>query len=73
MSFKRYQVDLAFKQPLPPELQGQLTAIEATIRNVKAKATNINAGLPNEEDTTKAVWHICRHDTNELCDPEQDI
>ena len=60
---KRYTLDLAFKLPLAPALQGQLTAFEATIRTVlRNSAEKINAGLPNEENTTKATWHICKHD-----------
>ena len=76
MSYKRYQLDLAFKLPLDPALQGQLTAFEATVRNVlRNSAEDINAGLPNEENTTKATWHICHHDSGNTisCEPEQVI
>ena len=43
------------------------------IRDLKALAVKINEGLPNEEMTVKASWHICNHDTGELCEEEQDI
>ena len=74
MAYKRYVIDLAFKLPLPSTLTGQLTAFEATIRNVlRQSAGKINVGLINEEDTIKATWHICRHDENLPCEPEQEI
>ena len=76
MAYKRYQLDLAFKLPLDPVLEGQLTAFEAVIRTVlRRSATKINAGLPNEEDTTYAAWHKCYHDEsiNKPCEPEEDI
>lgn len=76
MAYKRYMLDLAFKLPLAPPLQGTLTAFEATIRNVlRNSAENINAGLPNEEDTTRAVWHVCNHDSGNTipCEPEVEI
>ena len=72
--YRRYMLDLAFKLPLTVGLQGQLTAFEATIRNIlRNSAENINAGLPNEENTTKAAWHICNHDEGLPCEPEQEI
>ena len=43
------------------------------IRDLKALAVKINEGLPNEEMTVKASWHICNHDCGELCEEEQDI
>lgn len=73
MPYKRYRLDLAFLEPLEPGLQGKLTAMEASIRNVKRSATKINAGLPNEEATTRAVYHRCKHDIGEMCEPEQEI
>ncbi len=63
MPYRRYQLDLAFKLPLSGGLQGTLTAFEATIHNIlRNSAEKINAGLPNEENTTKATYHICDHD-----------
>ena len=72
MAYKRYKIDLAFKLPLEPALDDQLTAFEANIRTVlRPSAKKINAGQPNEEDTTKAVWHICNHDDNAPCEPKE--
>lgn len=74
MSFIRYSVELAFKEPIDPALNGLLTAMEATIRQAKPHAVKINEGLPDEEDTTEAVWHICHHDaTDVICEPKQEI
>ena len=74
MSFIRFTPDLA----IPVATWNALpTATRTTIRNkiqqLKSYAVKINEGLPNEEDTTKAVYHICHHDTGETCEPEQDI
>ena len=74
MSYKRYSVDLAFKEPIEPALNGLLTAMEATIRQAKPRASIINEGSLEEENTVRAVWHICHHDTgDQLCEPEQEI
>ncbi len=50
-------------------------AIRDRIRELKAKAVKINAGLPNEEMTIKAVWHKCYHDEIPFkpCESEQEI
>lgn len=74
MSYKRYMLDLAFLMPLEPPLQGELTAFEATIRTVlRNSATKINEGLPNEEDTTKATWHECNHDSGNKVSCGQEV
>lgn len=73
MSLKRYNLDLAFQEPVSPAVQGLLMAMEATIRKAKPFAVVINAGQPNEEMTVVAQWHRCRHDTNEKCEAELEV
>ena len=73
MSLKRYNIDLAFKEPISRANQGLLTALETAIRNAKRLAVKINEDRDNEEDTIRAVWHICHHDTGETCEAEQEI
>ncbi len=72
MSYLRFKIDLAIKQPIPAELQPRLPAIRDYIRQLKAYAMRINAGLPNEEPM-RATFHICRHDEGKPCEPEQEI
>jgi len=48
-------------------------AARDAIRDLKALAVKINDGAANEEMTVNARWHICHHDTGELCEPEQEI
>ena len=66
-------MDLAVKEPIPPQLSGQLVAIKAAICMFKAHAERINEGLPNEENTVYLMQHICHHDTGEPCEPEEEI
>jgi len=73
MSYLRYRIDLAVKEPIPAALEAELTAIEARICGLHGYSEKINEGLSNEEDTVRATKHICRHDTGEPCDPEQDL
>ena len=73
MSFKRYNIQLAYKEPLSPSLQGKLTAMENVIKAVLGEAVKINAGLANEEMTVTAKYHICRHDEGKSCKPEVEI
>ena len=73
MSYRRYMIDLAIPEPLPSTLRGQLTAIEEHIRVLKSFAVKINEGKDNEEMTTRAVWHICHHDSGGNCEPESEI
>mgnify|MGYP001572131045 CR=1 FL=1 len=37
-------------------------AIRDRIRQLKALAVKLNAGVANEEMTLRAVWHKCYHD-----------
>jgi len=73
MSFIRFQIDIAVKQPIPDELKERLPAIRREIRRLKAYASKIKEGSGNEETTVKASYHICHHDEGLPCEPEQDI
>ena len=73
MPFKRYQIDLAFEEPVPLTLRGHLNAMEKAIKRVKSLAVKINEGGPNEEMTVTAKYHICRHDEGRSCDPSIEI
>lgn len=75
MSFLRYRIDFAFKEPLKPQVINRLNALEQELRMLKAESVIINEGEINEEQTTKAGKHICHHDSgNKIpCEEEQEI
>lgn len=73
MSYLRFMIDLAIKEPIPDELSEQLDVIRTHIRTLKSYASKINEGLLNEEDTTRAKYHKCRHDEGLPCEEEQQI
>lgn len=87
MAHRRFIIDLAIPDTIPPALlqkptPAQLTAIgnmtwleiiKTMVQRLKGYSEKINAGTLKEEDTVRARWHICRHDAGQSCDPEQDI
>ena len=73
MSYIRFNLDLAVKQPIPQALQNKLPAIRDAIKQLKAYASKINEGQANEEMTVRAVYHICHHDEGLPCEPEQEV
>ena len=74
MSYIRFTLDLAVKQPIPSALQAKLPAIRDAIRQLKAYAEKINAGAGNEEMSVKAAYHICHHDEiPPTCEPEIEV
>ena len=87
MPYRRYRIDLAIPETIPPALlqkptPAQLTAIgdmtwaeiiKTMILRLKAYSEKINAGTTKEEDATVAKWHLCKHDIGQSCDPEQEI
>ena len=75
MSYRRYMIDLAFKEPINSGNQGLLTALEAAIKNAKKFAVKINEGKDNEEMTVKATMHKCYHDEtpNRPCEGEIEL
>ena len=70
---RRLQVDLAVPEPLSPALEGQWGTLLTYIRVFKQASAKINSGLANEEDTTRADWHICGHNEGKECDPKVEI
>ncbi len=74
MAYWRCDIQLAIPELVYNAIPAakKLAARDA-IRGLKALAVKINADSDNEEMTVRAVWHRCRHDTNEPCEPEQDI
>lgn len=63
MALWRCDVQLAIPKDVYDAIpSAKKIALRDAIRALKALAVNINAGQPNEEDTTIATWHICHHD-----------
>ncbi len=74
MAFWRCDIQLAIPQAVYDALPlAKKIAARDAIRSLKALAVKINAGLPNEEMTVKAKYHICGHDTGVPCGLEVDI
>jgi hypothetical protein len=73
MSYLRYNIDLAFKQPISSEVQAILTSFNAELKKLKPFAEKINADGMNEEDTERAKMHICKHDEGFPCEAEKEI
>jgi len=73
MSYIRFNLNLAVKEPIPDALKKKLPEIRNAIKMLKSYASKINEGKVNEEMTVKAVWHRCHHDTNEPCEEEKEI
>lgn len=73
MSYIRFQLDLAVKQPIPAALMSKLPEIKEAIRKLKSYASKINEGKDNEEMTVTASYHICHHDEGLPCEPETEI
>lgn len=74
IAFIRFQLDCAIKEEVFATIpQAKKDAFKAAVRALKAYASKINEGLPNEEMTVKASWHRCLHDEGGTCPPEQDI
>jgi len=86
MSFLRFNLDLAIKQPLPAVLLEKPTAAQLQamtgmtwvqifremVKRLKKQSEKIESTY-NIEETTRATFHVCRHDEGFSCDPEQEI
>jgi hypothetical protein len=73
LSYLRFTLDLAIKQPLPQVLQNKIPLIKEKILELKNYAEKINTGINNEENSVRAVYHICRHDEGLPCGEEKEI
>ena len=62
MSYKRYDIKLAYKEPLSSALKSKLTDLEAILKDVKKDAVKVNKDKSNEENTITATKHTCYHD-----------
>ena len=62
MSYTRIKIDMAFKNPMATVVKNKLQELRTLIQQGKAYAEKINEGLPNEENTVSASYHICHHD-----------
>lgn len=69
MSYLRFQIDLAIKEPVPDELKTILSLIKGNIRKLQSYSSNVS----EKENTTLAVYHVCRHDERKPCEPNQAI
>ena len=61
------------KLKLPSEFVDRIPAIRDAVRKLKSFSSKINEGKDNEEMTTVAQFHICRHNEGRSCDEPQDI
>ena len=66
----RLNIDFFFEGMTPKQVNNTFPGILPAIKTMKAKASIINKGKDNEEMTVRAVYHYCRNDVNEPCDPE---
>lgn len=77
MALIRFTLDLAIPETVYNAIPvAKKTAIRDRIRELKALAVKINEGQPNEEMTTRVVWHKCYHDEgagHPACEPEQEV
>ena len=58
---------------MPTAVKNKLAGLKALVLQGKAYAEKINAGTAQEENTVRAMWHVCRHDEGKSCDPEIEI
>jgi len=86
MSFLRFNLDLAIKQPLPLGLLEKPTSTQLQamadmtwvqifremVRRLKTYSEKIEL-VKSIEETTRATFHVCRHDEEKSCDPMQEI
>jgi len=63
MSYLRFKLDLAIKQPLPEELETDLPEIKSKIMELKGYC----------ENEYHMKYHVCMHDEKRLCREERNI
>lgn len=73
MSYKRFRMDLAIKEPIPTALKGQLEGIKHHMLVLQSFSEKINEGKPNEEDTTILEEHTCNHDVSKRCEKPHEL
>jgi hypothetical protein len=74
MDYIRFTIDGAVPKAAYDALPAATkTGIRDKFIQLKALCRKINEGLPNEEATVRFKYHICKHESGQSCDPEQDI
>lgn len=76
MSLVRILADLAIPMEIAekPAVKAKLLELYALLKLAKGYSVKINEGLPNEEMTIKANYHICHHDTEGIpCEDWEDL
>uniref|UniRef100_A0A6M3IID2 Uncharacterized protein n=1 Tax=viral metagenome TaxID=1070528 RepID=A0A6M3IID2_9ZZZZ len=75
MALIRFRLDLAIPQNVFNNIPAaRKLAFRDEVRALKALAVRINEGLPEEEMTVKAKYHVCHHDTGDQpCEEELEI
>lgn len=68
MSYKRFRMDLAIKEPIPKLLAKQIEGIKRGMVILKSFSEKINEGKRNEENTVMLEEHVCNHDTGKRCE-----
>lgn len=65
----------AFDMKIADAAAAQIPTFKSSVNNLQALAEKINESGADEEATTDAKWHICRHDEDPLqpCGEWQDI
>ena len=73
MSGTRLQIDFFFKDMMPRQVNEAFPQLLPAIKAAKAKASKINEGKDNEENTTKAIYYLCNHDeaVHSPCIPQE--
>jgi len=59
--------------PNTTENRSKLQVLRPYLLQLKDACVIINEGESNEESITRFTYHICHHDTGEVCENEQDI
>ena len=73
MSYIRWTIDLAVKEPVSKVLEAEMDELKTRLQHFREQCSIINEGLPNEENTKKMDEHICKHDTGGECEGMKDI
>ena len=73
MSYLRFNLDLAIKQPIPEELELKLPEILVAIGMLRNYAVEVQGGEVNVELSDQATYHICRHDEHKSCEQPKEI
>uniref|UniRef100_A0A6M3KY52 Uncharacterized protein n=1 Tax=viral metagenome TaxID=1070528 RepID=A0A6M3KY52_9ZZZZ len=75
MALLRIQADLAIPTKLAEKtaVKEKLRELYALIKLAKSYSVKINEGLPSEEMTVMAQYHICHHDDGLPCEETVEI